>query len=140
MRTLMNILVVDNNAVWIETLKRGLKISGYDVIKAMSANEALMNLRDTNTPGIDLVLTDYFMAEMNGIELLKEIRKNFGSLPVIIMTAYNEKLLLIEAIRNHCNGFVEKSSTLDQLMQEINRVMNESQNGVCQNGIMHVTI
>ena len=119
----MNILVVDNNAVWLETLKRGLNISGYEVIEAMSAKEALINLSNTDTPGIDLVLTDYVMAEMNGIELLKEIRTNYGSLPVIIMTACAENFLLIEAFLNHCNGFVEKSSSLDQLMQEIKTVM-----------------
>ena len=136
----MNILIVDNNAVWLETLKRGLNISGHEVMEAMSANEALMNLSDPNTPGIDLVLTDYVMPEMNGIELLKEIRMNYGSLPVIIMTAYTENSLLIEAFRNHCNGFVEKSFSLDQLMQEINRVMKRSQNVPCQNGIGHVAI
>jgi CheY-like chemotaxis protein len=119
----MNILVVDNNAVWLETLKRGLKISGHEVMEAISANEALMNLSNPNKPGIDLVLTDYVMAEMNGIELLKEIRMNYGLLPVIIMTAYAENSLLIEGFRNHCNGFIEKSSTLDQLMQEIKKVI-----------------
>ena len=119
----MNILVVDNNAVWLETLKRGLSISGHEVIEAMGANEALMNLSNPDTPGIDLVLTDYVMGQMNGIELLKEIRKKYGALPVILMTAYEEKVLLLDAFRNHCNGFIEKSSTLDQLMQEINRVM-----------------
>ena len=137
----MNILVVDNNAVWLETLKRGLNISGHEVMEAMSANEALMNLSNPNTPAIDLVLTDYLMSEMNGIELLKEIRINYGGyLPVIIMTAYAENSLLIEAFRNHCNGFIEKSSTLAQLMQEINRVMKKSQNGLRQNGIGSVTV
>ncbi len=136
----MNILVVDNNSVWLETLKRGLKISGHEVMEAMSANEALMNLSNPNTPGIDLVLTDYVMAEMNGIELLKEIRKNFGSLPVVIMTAYVEKVLLIDAFRNHCNGFIEKSFTLDQLMQKIKKVMKQRKNESCQNGIGSVTI
>ena len=136
----MNILIVDNNAVWLETLKRGLNISGHEVMEAMSANEAMMNLSNQNTPGIDLVLTDYVMPEMNGIELLKEIRTNFGSLPVIIMTAYAENALLIDAFRNHCNGFIEKSFTLDQLMQEINKVTKKSQNGPCQNGIGSVAI
>jgi CheY-like chemotaxis protein len=136
----MNILIVDNNALWLETLKRGLNIGGHEVVEAMSANEAMMNLSNPNTHGIDLVLTDFVMPEMNGIELLKEIRKNFGSLPVVIMTAYVEKVLLIDAFRNHCNGFIEKSFTLDQLMQEINRVMEKSQNGPYQNGIRSVTV
>jgi len=57
----MNILIVDNNTVWLETLKRGLNINEHEVMEAMSANEALMNLSNPDTPGIDLVLTDYVM-------------------------------------------------------------------------------
>ena len=139
-KTFMNILVVDNNAVWLETLKRGLKIRRHEVLDAFGAEEAMKHLSNPNMPNIDLVLTDYLMSEMNGIGLLKEIRKNFGSLPVVIMTAYVEKVLLINAFHNHCNGFIEKSSTLDQLMREINRVMKWSQNRPCQNGIGHVAI
>ena len=136
----MNILVVDNNAVWLETLKRGLKTRGYQTLEALGAIEALEKLSNPNTPAIDLVLTDYLMSEMNGIELLKEIRKKYGALPVILMTAYEEKVLLLDAFRNHCNGFAVKPFTLDQLMQEINRVMEKSQNGLCQNGIGSVTV
>ncbi len=137
----MNILVVDNNAVWLETLKRGLKTRGYQTLEALSADEALEKLSNPNKLAIDLVLTDYRMSEMNGIELLKEIRMNYGGyLPVIIMTAYAENSLLSEAFRNHCNGFIEKSSTLDQLIQEINRVMKKGQNEPCQNGIRLVAI
>ena len=123
----MNILVVDDDVIWLQTLKRGLRTRGYQTLEALDANEALEKLSNPNTPAIDLVLTDYLMSEMNGIELLKEIRMNYGGyLPVIIMTAYAENSLLIEAFRNHCNGFIEKSSTLDQLMQEINRVMKKA--------------
>jgi len=123
----MNILVVDDDVIWLQTLKRGLKTRGYQTLEALDANEALEKLSNPNTPAIDLVLTDYLMSEMNGIELLKEIRMNYGGhLPVIIMTAYAENSLLIEAFRNHCNGFIEKSSTLDQFMQEINRVIKKT--------------
>ena len=123
----MNILIVDDDVIWLQTLKRGLKTRGYQTLEALDADEALEKLSDPDTPAIDLVLTDYLMSEMNGIELLKEIRMNYGGyLPVIIMTAYAENSLLIEAFRNHCNGFVVKSFTLDQLMQEINSVMKKA--------------
>ena len=123
----MNILLVDDDVIWLQTLKRGLRTRGYQTLEALDANEALEKLSNPNTPAIDLVLTDYLMSEINGIELLKEIRMNYGGyLPVIIMTAYAENSLLIEAFRNHCNGFIEKSSTLDQLIQEINSVMKKA--------------
>jgi CheY-like chemotaxis protein len=113
----MNILVVDDDVIWLQTLKRGLRTRGYQTLEALDANEALEKLSNPNTPAIDLVLTDYLMSEI----------MNYGGyLPVIIMTAYAENSLLIEAFRNHCNGFIEKSFTLDQLMQQINSVMEKA--------------
>ncbi|NVL89431.1 MAG: response regulator [Desulfobacterales bacterium] len=123
----MNILVVDDEKVQLETLKRGLRSKGHEVAGALSAKDAIRHLEDStlrhlkNGAKIDLVLTDYSMPEMNGLELLKRIRKDHGSLPVIMMTAYGEKDLIIDALRNRCDSFIEKPFTLDQLMQEIER-------------------
>jgi signal transduction histidine kinase len=115
----MNILVVDDEKVQLETLRRGLGSKGHVVAEALSAEEALKHLgSDTK---IDLVLTDYAMPGMNGIELLRNIRESYGNLPVIMMTAYGEKDLIIDALRNRCDSFIEKPFTLDKLIQEIER-------------------
>ena len=119
---MMNILVVDDEVVQLESLRRGLRTRGYQVLEALSAEEALKCFTHSNMNKIDLVLSDYLMPGMNGIELLKRIRNHHGSLPVILMTAYGEKDLVIEALRNRCDSFIEKPFTLDQLMQEIERV------------------
>ena len=118
----MNILVVDDEKVQIETLRRALRSRGYKVFEAFSAEDALRQL-DIADCGIGLVLTDYVMPGNNGIELLKEIRSKHGKLPVIIMTAYGEKGMLIEALHNRCDGFMEKPFNVDQLINEIERVM-----------------
>lgn len=120
----MNILVVDDDMVQLESLRRGLKTKGHQVLEALSGEEALERFTDSNMIKVDLVLLDYLMPGMNGIEVLKKIRQNYGSLPVIIMTAYGERDLVIEALRNRCNSFIEKPFTLNQLMQEIERVTN----------------
>ena len=119
----MNILVVDDEEVQIETLKRALRSKGYQVFKALNAIEALEQL-NAMTYRIDMVLTDYVMPGKDGIELLKKIRERHGELPVIIMTAYGEKGVLIDAIRNRCDGFIEKPFNVDQLINEIERVMS----------------
>lgn len=115
----MKIMVVDDEKIQLESLRRGLKRKGYSVVEALNGKEALQQLnRDSD---IDLVITDYAMPGINGIELLKKIRKNHISLPVIMMTAYGEKDLIIEALRNHCDSFIEKPFSLDQLINEIKR-------------------
>jgi CheY-like chemotaxis protein len=118
----MKILVVDDDMVQLESLRRGLRSKGYQVLEALSAEDALNRITHSHTNKIDLVLSDYLMPGMNGIELLKKIREDYGPLPVILMTAYGEKDLIIEALHNRCNSFIEKPFTLEQLMQEIERV------------------
>jgi DNA-binding NtrC family response regulator len=120
----MNILVVDDEEVQIQSLKRVLRSKGYQVFKALNAIQALEQL-NAMTYRIDMVLTDYVMPGKDGIELLKKIREKHGELPVIIMTAYGEKGVLIDAIRNRCDGFIEKPFNADQLINEIERVMSK---------------
>ena len=120
----MNVLVVDDDRVQLETLRRGLRSKGYHVFEALDGNEALKNLLLAASNRIDLVLSDYVMPGMNGIQLLKEIRRDYRSMPVILMTAFGERDLVIEALRNRCDGFIEKPFTLDQLVEEIERVIH----------------
>ncbi len=116
----MNVLIVDDEIVQIETIGRGLRSRGYDVSFALSGDEALEKLDDESRE-IDMVITDYAMPEMNGLMLLKAIRERNRSLPVIMMTAYADKDLVIDALRNRCESFIEKPFTLDQLIREIER-------------------
>ena len=117
----MNILLVDDELILIESLKIWLEIKGYKVFSATSAQQAL-NLLRTKGHMIDLVITDYMMPAMNGMELLVAIRKIYPPLPVMIMTAYAETSLVIEALRNHCDAFIEKPFTPETLVSEIERI------------------
>jgi len=118
----MKIMVVDDEMVQIESLRRGLRSKRFDVVEALNGQEAMTRLNDENG-SIDMVITDYSMPGMNGIDLLRKIREKDSSLPVIMMTAYGEKDLVIEAMRNDCDSFIEKPFTLEMLMKEIDRAM-----------------
>jgi DNA-binding NtrC family response regulator len=117
----MNLLIIDDNPNQLYSLHIALKTKGHSVIIAGSGREALEKLRENNVR-IDVVLTDYAMPGMNGLELLGHFQKEFESLPVIIMTAYGRKELVIAALQNGCAGYVEKPFTLEELMPEIERV------------------
>lgn len=115
----MNVLVVDDEMVQIESLRRGLRSKGMKVVEALSGEEALSKLKTEKE--VDMVLTDYAMPGMNGIDLLKKIRESNAGLPVIMMTAYGEKDLIIDALRHRCDSFIQKPFTLDELMTELER-------------------
>ncbi len=117
----MNILVVDDEVRMLGSIRRGVASKGYRVFEALGAQQALDQLNH-GRHGIDMVITDYLMPTMNGIDLLNAIRRTHPNLPVIIMTAYADTGLVIEAMKNHCDGFIKKPFSLDQLVAEIERI------------------
>lgn len=121
----MKILVVDDELDQLESLRRGLRSKGYSVLVALGVPQALDCLHEAGAD-IDLVLTDYAMPVMCGLELLEKIRARYGELPVIMMTAYGRKDLVIEALHHRCNGFIEKPFTLDGLVLEIEKAVSNS--------------
>jgi len=119
---MVHIMIVDDNLEALRVIERGLKIAGHRTTKAASGEEALKHLQHSGKK-IDLMLTDYTMPKMNGLELLKTAKGISPLLPVIIMTAYSEKRMVIEAMLNSCNGFIEKPFTYEELMTEITRII-----------------
>ena len=119
----MRILVVDDDVNLLESIGRGLRNKGFEVIQALSAEEALEHIDFDNESAIDLILADYIMPGMSGIDLLEKVREKSSSLPVIIMTAHWRKQIVIDAMRKSCNSFIEKPFTLDKLIKEIAMVI-----------------
>jgi len=119
----MNILVVDDEVMMLESIKIGLMSKGYNVVGFNNCQQALDHLSDEDH-GIDLVITDYLMPLINGMDLLLKIRQRHPNLPVVIMTAYADASLVIEALTNGCSGFVQKPFSREQLIAEIERIRN----------------
>ncbi len=85
----MKILIVDDDQEILELLEIYVKNEGYEPITAMDGKEALMMLR-TN-PDISLVILDIMMPEMNGMEVIKEVRKDNG-VPVLLLPANDSSI------------------------------------------------
>jgi signal transduction histidine kinase len=117
----MNIIIVDDEVMIVESIKMGLEDKGHRVFGAFNAQQAL-DLLSNGDHRIDLVITDYAMPKMNGLELLVAIRKSHPTLPVMIMTGYAETRMIIEALNNQCNSFIEKPVSPDLLIAEIEKI------------------
>jgi DNA-binding NtrC family response regulator len=128
----MQILVVDNECSQLENLRIGLNIRGHQVLQARSGREASVIL-ENNDWRIDLVITDYDMPEMNGLELLQFIRTRHGTLPVIMMTGFPETERTDGMMKHRCDAILEKPFTLDRLVGLIGRVSPQC----FQNSTMH---
>lgn len=129
----MKILVVDDEIMQLKNLKIGLQTECHSVVTAQSAEEALEQVEKAGDEPFDLIITDYLMPDISGLDLLKTLRKKEPFIPVILMTAYGKKDLLIEAMQHQCNGFIEKPFSLEKILLEIARVKNHKlQNGRSQ--------
>ncbi|GAB4344271.1 MAG: hypothetical protein Kow0099_23570 [Candidatus Abyssubacteria bacterium] len=82
-----SILLVDDDLEFRKAMKRTFERSGYDITVAADGQEAL-DLLDTQD--FDLIITDLRMPNVNGIQLMEEIRKRKINVPVIFITAFGE--------------------------------------------------
>jgi putative two-component system response regulator len=117
------ILVIDDNAVAREVMSDMLESSGYEVVCASSANEALTLFIDDR---IGLVLTDIVMPDLSGLELLESMRLHRPNLPIVLVTGANTRDNLTEALRRGADGLVAKPFTKEELDQALTRALDRA--------------
>jgi two-component system NtrC family response regulator len=99
------ILVVDDEPNSLFGICEILTDEGYRVIPAQNGREALETLQ---TNSIDILITDEKMPDMSGMELLSEIKRISGGIPVILITAYGSVSMAVEALKQGAFYFFEK--------------------------------
>jgi NtrC-family two-component system response regulator AlgB len=115
------LLIVDDEKNIRNNLATFFESCGNRVRTAESAAEALATLADEG--GFDVVLTDFRMAEMNGLALLERIKQDNPSLPVILMTAYGTVEGAVAAMKSGAYDYITKPFTLDQIQHVVARAL-----------------
>lgn len=120
----IKVLVVDDSIVTRATIKALLQQQMFTVLVAAHGEEALVFLEDN--PDIKLVLTDFHMPVINGVELTKEIRKtkNKNELSIIAMTASNTELISAKFLKIGANDFITKPFTKEELNCRIHNALD----------------
>lgn len=98
------------------------KLDGFRVIATASSGQQAMELLKVFTP--HLILLDIFLPDMNGIELLWEVRKNHRGIDVIPITAANDADTVSEAIRGGAFGYIIKPIMLDKFLSTLEQYAN----------------
>ena len=117
------ILIVDDEPLNLDLLEQELTDLGYAVAKAGGGRAALEKL---SVKPADLVLLDYQMPGMNGIEALGEIKKKNPALPVIIITAYGTIERAVEAIKSGADDFITKPFDPDHLAVVVKKALERA--------------
>ena len=116
----MKILVVEDDTLIREGLSEFLSESGYSIIQAKDGKEALEKFN----ADIHLVILDIQITYINGLDVLKEIRKE-SDLPVLILTAFSNEEFKIDAYTNLADGYIEKPFSLPVLKARIDALLQK---------------
>lgn len=108
-----NILVVEDSAVQAKHVEMLLGQNGYQVSTEPNGEAGLSSVRKSLP---DLVVTDMQMPVMNGLDLVRALRSEFPSLPVILMTSRGNEDVAVEAIRAGATGYIPKRRLDDELL------------------------
>src|SRR5450631_4106557 len=113
-------LVVDDSRAVRMIIGRTLKEIGYEVCEAANGREALQVIENEKT-GLALLMTDWNMPEMNGLELLKRVRQDpqLSSLVVVMVTTETELDQMVSALEAGANEYVMKPFTKDILVEKL---------------------
>ena len=118
------ILVVEDETVQLESLAGFLTKQGYQVLKAAHPENALATVREK---AVDIVLSDFKMPGMSGVELLEAIKEINPSIQVIITTAYGTVESAIEAMKLGAADYITKPIDLYRLQVLIRNIVERKQ-------------
>jgi len=119
-----HILVVDDEPLVRRSLSEFLTLEGYTVSIASNGREALDLLRSYTA---DIVITDLKMPELNGLQLLKHIKKTYPETCVILVTGYGSIENAVEAIREGAYDYVTKPIVDNEIKLVIERLFKQKQ-------------
>lgn len=114
----MTILVVDDQQVQLSLMESQLSRAGYRVICCRSVEEAVGKL---NSQIVEMVITDMEMGAMTGEHVLQYIRKNFGPLPVILMSGNPDYLK-----KPGYDGYLEKPFSMVELLTVVKNALKSA--------------
>ncbi len=121
MTNLESILIVDDDASLTKVLSGELQSVGYDVQIATNGKEAL---EKSEKGFFELILLDWKMPGMDGLEVLKELQKKSYPGKIILMTGYADLNVAMDARRLGASDFLSKPYDIDELLITIRKVLH----------------
>ncbi|WP_269684607.1 response regulator transcription factor [Flavobacterium lacustre] len=112
----MKILIVEDEIGIANFLKQGLEEEGYDVL---IANDGETGYKLALSQKVNVILLDWILPKMTGIEVCKSIRKTDTKTPIIFLTAKDTVQETIEGLKAGANDYIKKPFSFDELVERI---------------------
>lgn len=124
---MMKILVVDDDKEIVQLLAIYIQNEGYEPIAAYNGKEALTKLN--TTPDIDLVILDLMMPELDGMAVIKQVRKD-SAVPILVLSAKTADMDKIKGLVTGADDYVTKPFNPLEVMARVRSLLRRSHNQV----------
>jgi len=121
---IIKIMLVDDEKDFLESMKKVLQRRKMEVVTAESGPEALALLKENL---VDVAVVDIKMQGMDGLEVLKRIKRNFPSVEVILLTGHPTVETAMEGIKLGANEYLKKPPDVDELSATIRKLYQSRQ-------------
>lgn len=118
------VIVVDDSSVMRQIIKNNLKQLGFEQSNLVDAEDGEQALKKISEDPIDLVISDWNMPKMTGIEFLRAVRSDGGlkELPFLMVTSEADKEKIMEAVQAGVNQYIVKPFNATQLEEKIKEI------------------
>jgi len=120
----MNILVVDDDTIVLDSCRLVLEAEGFDVHSVPSADAALETMENQD---FDLLLVDVKMPEHDGMYLMQEIKKRWPEIPIVVMSGYPTPETIADGVNMGAAKFIAKPFTPDELLEIVRQVIGKEE-------------
>jgi two-component system chemotaxis response regulator CheY len=123
-------LIVDDSLPMRAIIIRTIKASGFMETEFLQASNGEEALKVLGTEWLDLVITDYNMPDMNGMELIQRMKKDeiLQAIPVLVVTTEGSREKVEAFIQEGAAGYVKKPFTPETIRFELTKILGEPEN------------
>jgi DNA-binding response OmpR family regulator len=132
-----HILVVEDEIQIARVLQVELEYEGYDVTVVHNGKNGLEIALQSQ---VDLILLDVMLPGLNGIEVLRRLRKENNHIPVILLTARNTTFDKVAGLDQGANDYVTKPFEIEELLARIRSCLRNNHNGVAKEQKSHLSV
>jgi PAS domain S-box-containing protein len=117
-----HVLYVDDDEMVVDVVKRLLLLSGYQATCLASGGHAL-ELLGSDPGAFDLVIADYNMPDLSGLDIAREVARVRADLPVVVSSGYVSEALVAQALNVGVRALLDKQNTFEEMIPLVQRVL-----------------
>jgi len=126
----IRVMIVDDEIEFLDSLKDVFQRRKFEVTTAVNGENALESLRKEL---VDVVVLDVKMPGMDGLEVLRHMKKNFPSVDVILLSGHPSVDAALEGVRLGASEYLNKPPDVDELINAIRKLYNDQKRAYVQN-------